>query len=60
MGHYYANPSNRMWPILIKTGMAPDPKKGCKNDDVMPEAVGIGFTDVGQGQPGTDRQGFQC
>src|SRR5690242_12567050 len=52
-GHYYSNPSNRMWPILIKTGIAPAGTTGCEADDSMPGAVGVGFTDVGSGQPGT-------
>lgn len=44
-----------MWPMLIKTGIAPSGSCGCEADDAMPETVGVGFTDVGSGQPGTDR-----
>eukprot|EP00878_Enallax_costatus_P024506 GHUV01026156.1.p1 GENE.GHUV01026156.1~~GHUV01026156.1.p1 ORF type:complete len:311 (+),score=70.48 GHUV01026156.1:99-1031(+) len=57
-GHYYSNPSNRMWGTLIKTGIAPAGTTGCEADDSMPEAVGVGFTDVGSGQPGTDSSTF--
>lgn len=54
-GHFYSNPSNRMWPILISTGIAPPGTTGPEADDSMPETVGVGFIDVGSGQPGTDR-----
>ena len=54
-GHYYSNPSNRLWPILIKTGIAPPGAKGPESDDCMPHEVGVGFSDVGSGTPGTDR-----
>lgn len=54
-GHYYSNPSNRLWPILITTGIAPPEVRGPEDDDIMPAAAGVGFTDVGSGVPGTDR-----
>lgn len=57
-GHYYSNPSNRMWPILIKTGIAPPGTSGPQADDGMPSAVGVGFCDVGCGTPGTDSSQF--
>ena len=58
-GHYYSNPSNRMWKILKETGIQ-DPKsaEGAKGDDVMPEQRGVGFIDVGVGHPGTDSSKF--
>lgn len=46
---------NRFWPILISTGIAPVGTTGPEADDTMPADVGVGFTDVGTGHPGTDR-----
>lgn len=43
-GHYYANPANRMWPILSKTGIVPKTFT-CYDDQHCPSQVGIGFTD---------------
>eukprot|EP01039_Chlorochromonas_danica_P012283 gene12283-14004_t len=43
-GHYYANPANRMWPILSKTGIVPK-SFTCYDDQHCPSQVGIGFTD---------------
>lgn len=40
-GHVYAHRSNRMWPILIKTGIAPPGTKGPEADDSMPRSVGV-------------------
>ncbi|WIA35650.1 hypothetical protein OEZ86_004062 [Tetradesmus obliquus] len=57
-GHYYSNPSNRMWRILESAGITPPGVSGPEADDVMPAAVGVGFTDVGSGQPGTDSSLF--
>lgn len=57
-GHYYANPSNRMWPILIKTGLVPPGTTGPEDDDQLPTTWGVGFTDVGTGHPGTDSSQF--
>lgn len=53
-GHYYSNPSNRMWRVLATTGIAPL-DAGPLHDDALPQSRGVGFTDVGAGQPGTDR-----
>lgn len=44
-----------MWRTLIAIGIAPPGTAGPQADDAMPAAVGVGFTDVGSGQPGTDR-----
>lgn len=54
-GHYYSNPSNHMWRILAKAGIAPAGTKGAVADDAMPAGMGVGFLDVGCGFPGTDR-----
>ncbi len=43
-GHYYANPTNRFWPLLRKTGIVPD-DFGAEDDDRC-LSIGIGFTDV--------------
>lgn len=45
-GHYYANPSNRMWPILRKFGFVDD-NTTCEEDFTCPYKFGIGFTDLG-------------
>lgn len=59
-GHYYANPSNWMWRILRDTNLAPvDIISGCNDDFKMPGSIGIGFTDVGSGTPGTDSNQFK-
>lgn len=52
-GHYYSNPSNWMWRILIATRIAPGHVTGPEHDDCMASDAGIGFTDVGSGIPGT-------
>jgi len=58
-GHYYANPNNWMWRILRDTGLAPvSIISGCNDDFKMPGSMGIGFTDVGSGTPGTDSTQF--
>ncbi|KAF8069663.1 Tdg [Scenedesmus sp. PABB004] len=56
-GHYYSNPGNHMWRILSAVGIAP-PASGPAADDALPAGAGVGFTDVGAGQPGTDSSGF--
>jgi thymine-DNA glycosylase len=59
-GHYYANPTNWMWRILKDTNLAPiDIISGCNDDFKMPGSIGIGFTDVGSGTPGTDSNQFK-
>ena len=57
-GHYYSNPSNRMWKILPESGVAPEWVAGCEADDRLPEEAGIGFVDVGCGHPGTESAKF--
>jgi hypothetical protein len=41
--------------VTFHAGITPPGMSGPEADDVMPAAVGVGFTDVGSGQPGTDR-----
>jgi hypothetical protein len=41
--------------VMLPAGISPPGISGPEADDVMPAAVGVGFTDVGSGQPGTDR-----
>ncbi|GMH40337.1 hypothetical protein BSKO_08241 [Bryopsis sp. KO-2023] len=57
-GHYYSNPSNRMWKILKATGIAPESVAGAIDDDKMQSDAGVGFTDVGTGHPGTVSSDF--
>ncbi|KAG1651377.1 hypothetical protein FOA52_006965, partial [Chlamydomonas sp. UWO 241] len=57
-GHFYAHPANRMWPILIKTGLAPPGSTGAHDDDRCAAEAGVGFTDLGTGHPGTDSSRF--
>lgn len=57
-GHYYAHKSNRMWPILTKTGIAPPTIRGCEDDARMAPEAGVGFLDVGCGHVGTDSSKF--
>ena len=51
-GHYYANPSNRMWPLLVAAGIVP-PGFTSESDVICPSELGIGFTDVASGVPET-------
>jgi G:T/U-mismatch repair DNA glycosylase len=51
-GHYYANPSNRMWYLLGKAGIVPDAFKAV-DDRRCPSEHGIGFTDIMTGISGT-------
>lgn len=44
-GHYYANPVNRMWPILRKSEIVPG-HYNCVHDQLCPDELGIGFTDI--------------
>jgi G:T/U-mismatch repair DNA glycosylase len=44
-GHYYANPVNRMWPLLRKATIVPS-NFTCENDRECPSKLRIGFTDV--------------
>ena len=44
-GHYYANPSNRMWPLLANAGIVPSGFRAA-DDQRCPAECGIGFTDV--------------
>eukprot|EP00903_Cladosiphon_okamuranus_P009101 g8699.t1 len=52
LGHYYGNPSNRMWKLLSAAGIVP-PNFNASNDDDCPITCGVGFTDVGFSIPGT-------
>lgn len=60
LGHYYANPSNWLWRILKETGIINHPSlTGTPtDDDLLPELLGIGFTDLGSGVPGTNSLSF--
>mmetsp|Transcript_6069 Transcript_6069/g.15455 ORF Transcript_6069/g.15455 Transcript_6069/m.15455 type:complete len:283 (+) Transcript_6069:265-1113(+) len=57
-GHYYSNPSNRMFKILKETKIAPDVVKGAEDDGLLQSLAGVGFIDVGTGFPGTDSSKF--
>eukprot|EP00210_Caulerpa_lentillifera_P006782 g6481.t1 len=57
-GHYYSNPGNWMWRILISTGIAPPEVQSAADDDLMLTRAGVGFTDLGTGTPGTDSSQF--
>ncbi|CAM9736578.1 unnamed protein product [Scytosiphon promiscuus] len=52
LGHYYGNPSNRMWKLLSTAGIIP-PDFTASNDGDCPITSGVGFTDVGFSIPGT-------
>ncbi|CAM9809556.1 unnamed protein product [Ectocarpus fasciculatus] len=52
LGHYYGNPSNRMWKLLSGAGIIP-PGFTASNDQDCPITSGVGFTDVGFSIPGT-------
>uniref|UniRef100_A0A7S3QS02 Uncharacterized protein n=1 Tax=Dunaliella tertiolecta TaxID=3047 RepID=A0A7S3QS02_DUNTE len=56
--HVYAHKSNHMWRLLKQTGIAPPETTGPEADDTMPHSVGVGFTDVGTGHPGTKSSDF--
>jgi len=43
-GHYYSQPSNNFWKLIIESGMLEANVEG--NDDSMLEKMQIGFTDV--------------
>jgi hypothetical protein len=50
-----------MWRILKDTNLAPSTIiSGCNEDFKMPGSIGIGFTDVGSGTPGTDSNKFKA
>ena len=44
-GHYYSNPSNRMWRLLSGAGIIPA-NFTALDDDKCPATCGIGFTDL--------------
>jgi TDG/mug DNA glycosylase family protein len=44
-GHFYANPSNRMWHLLTKSSVVPT-HFTAHDDDICPQQCGIGFTDL--------------
>lgn len=52
-GHYYANPSNQMWPLLARAGIIPA-HFNASCDQQCPESCGLGFTDVLYGVCETD------
>lgn len=56
-GHFYANPSNRMWYLLRKAGIVPNHFKA-ENDIECPDQCGLGFTDLLCGISGTDSSKF--
>lgn len=45
LGHYYGNPTNKMWKLLSTAGIVP-PGFTASNDDDCPITSGVGFTDV--------------
>jgi len=51
-GHYYANPVNRMWKLLILSGLTPK-EFTCLNDVDCPRVCGVGFTDLMLSSPET-------
>lgn len=51
-GHYYANPSNRMWHLLRKASIIPENFTAEKDQD-CPSCCGVGFTDLMVGIPET-------
>ena len=44
-GHYFSQPSNRFWKLLLQSGLA-DGDINALNDDILLERLGYGFTDV--------------
>ena len=44
--------------VLNVAGIAPAEVDGPKHDDLLPEAVGVGFMDVGYGVPGNNSENF--
>ncbi|CAM9560693.1 unnamed protein product [Hapterophycus canaliculatus] len=57
LGHYYGNPSNRMWKLLSTAGIIPSDFTA-SNDGDCPITSGVGFTDVGFSIPGTVSSDF--
>lgn len=55
-GHFYGNPTNRMWSLLADRGLIPG-AWSVPADERMPAEVGIGFTDVGC-EPGNDASSY--
>lgn len=45
LGHYYANPSNKMWKLLTAAGIVPTGFTA-SDDDKCPITSGVGFTDL--------------
>ncbi|CAM9091177.1 unnamed protein product [Chrysoparadoxa australica] len=58
-GHYYANPSNRMWALLRQAGLIPS-HFTAEDDGLCPITSGIGFTDLGHNTPGTKSSEFKA
>jgi TDG/mug DNA glycosylase family protein len=44
-GHHYAHPANRFWRVLCAAGIT-DRLYAPEEDETMPEALGIGFTNL--------------
>ncbi|CAM9187365.1 unnamed protein product [Sphacelaria rigidula] len=57
-GHYYANPSNRMYKLLATAKIIPVGFTA-SDDDRCPITCGVGFTDVGFSIPGTVSSEFK-
>lgn len=51
-GHYYANPSNRMWHLLRVSDIVPNTFTAV-DDQRCPNELGVGFTDIMSGISGT-------
>ena len=45
-GYHYANPTNRLWPLLQRVGIVP-PHAPMSAQNTLPSTCGIGFADVG-------------
>lgn len=56
-GHYYANPSNRMWSLLRKAKLIPSHYR-CDQDTSCPLHCKVGFTDLVIGISETDSSKF--
>ncbi|WP_022704870.1 mismatch-specific DNA-glycosylase [Pseudorhodobacter ferrugineus] len=53
MGHYYAGPGNRFWPLLAETGLTP--RRFAPSEDHLLLSLGIGLTDLAKDVCGMDR-----
>jgi hypothetical protein len=55
-GHYYSNPSNRMWPLLRHSKLIPSSFLSSSYDTLCPSHCHIGFTDLMIGRSVTESQ----